>query len=227
MIIRNWMESDPAIVSSDTPVTEVQRMVHDKRLRYVCVVDDGRLRGVLTRKGLAEAAAQVARTQNLSEVDYFVNHLKVKDVMRRLPETVSPNDTVEYSMIYGREKQVSFFPVMDNDRLVGIITEYEISRALARILGTEESWRGITLAPMKVGPGLLGRICGVVEGAGACVMGLFTLPVNGGDEKKVILRFTATDLQAVVDALKGDGYDIFEVTSDITACEMDQEQVVC
>jgi acetoin utilization protein AcuB len=227
MIIRNWMESDPAVVTSDTPVAEVQRLIQDKRLRYVCVVDQGRLRGVLTRKGLAECVAQVARTQNLSEVDYFVNHLKVRDVMRRMPETVSPNDTVEYSMIHGRQKHVSFFPVMDGDRLVGIITEYEISRALAQILGTEESWRGITLAPMRIGPGLLGRICAVVEGAGACVMGLFTLSVENGEEKKVILRFTADDLQTVVDALKGAGYEIFEVTSDITACEMDQEKVIC
>lgn len=227
MIIRNWMEPDPITVTGDTPVTEAQRLIQDKRLRYLCVVDEGRLRGVLTRKGMAEAAAQVARTQNLSEVDYFVNYLKVKDVMRRMPETVSQNDTVEYSMIYGRQKQVSFFPVMDGDRLVGVITEYEISRALAQILGTRESWRGITLAPIKVEPGLLGRICAVVEGAGACVMGLFTLSVENGKEKKVILRFTADDLQAVVDALKGAGYDIFEVTSDITACELDQEKVVC
>ncbi|MBU0516160.1 MAG: CBS domain-containing protein [Proteobacteria bacterium] len=227
MIISNWMEPDPITVAGDTPVTEAQRLIQDKRLRYLCVVDDGRLRGVLTRKGMAEAAAQVARTQNIHEVDYFVNHLKVKDVMRRMPETVSQNDTVEYSMIYGRQKQVSFFPVMDGKHLVGVITEYEISRALAQILGTEESWRGITLAPMKIEAGTLGRIAAAAEKAGGCLMGVFTLSIEGGDEKKVILRFTAEDLQAVVDALKGAGYDIFEVTSDITACEMDQEKVVC
>ncbi|MEW6267237.1 MAG: CBS domain-containing protein [Thermodesulfobacteriota bacterium] len=221
MIVRNWMQKNPITVTGDTPVVEAQHLVSEHDLRILPVMEGGRLRGVLTRKNLNEAANCVARTQNIHEVNYFVNRLKVKDLMNRMVKTVDINDTVEYCMLKGRRESVSTFPVLENGVLVGLVSEVEIFESLLHILGAEERWEGITLEPMEVKHGTLGRIAQTAEAAGATIHGLLTMRLKDSTLKKVILRFETADLDQVVKSLETAGYKVFEVISDVQACRLE------
>ena len=143
MILRNWMRKEPVTVTSDSSVLEATRIIAETNLRALPVVDEGQLRGIVTRRDLLGAADLVARTQDMHEVEYYTHRLKIKDLMIRWPKTMTVDDTVEYCMLKGQEEQVSFYPVMDGDQLMGTVSSVEIFRSLAQILGTGEKWRGI------------------------------------------------------------------------------------
>jgi acetoin utilization protein AcuB len=141
MIVRKWMRPNPLTVGSDTLVTEAKRIITEHKLPGLPVVDDGRLRGLVTPAHCLRASHFVTRTQDPDELTYFVTRLKVKDIMVRNPATVDASDTVEHCLSKGQVLGVSQFPVMEDGRVVGIISAGEIFSLCTWLLGALERAR--------------------------------------------------------------------------------------
>ena len=216
MLVRNWMQPEPMTISSDMLVSEAKRLLSENALHALPVVDGGRLRGLVTRANLLRTGHFVLRTQNPAELDYFATRLKVRDIMVRNPATVRADDTMEHCLLKGQELGVAQFPVMDGERVAGIISANEIFQLAAHCLGAWERRSGVTLAPLSLGPGALGRIADVAEAAGAVLQALYTVgrydgePDDAYPEKKIIVRFHARDVGAVVAALNDAGFAVIE-----------------
>lgn len=223
MILRNWMEKDPVIVGSETMVSEAIALLVENNLRALPVVDDGVLRGLVTRKDLQGCATAVSRAQNEHENEHFLSRLKIKDIMIRMPHTVDAGDSVEYCMLKGQEELIRNYPVMENGKLVGLVSSLELFSALSSILGADEIWCGITLEPMLIESGTIGKVTRVVDAAGAVLYGVFTMRLPGMREKRIILRFDGgSDVDAVARALEEAGYRILEKTSAVQTCGADR-----
>ncbi len=134
MLVCDWMQREPLTTGSDTLVSEAKRLMSEHQLHALPVVDDGRLRGLITRANLLRMGHFVLRTQNPDEFSFFVTRLKVKDIMVRQPATVQAGDTMEECLARGRELGVGQFPVLDGDRLVGVISANEIFQLAAHCL---------------------------------------------------------------------------------------------
>ncbi len=216
MIVRNWMQPNPMVIDSDTLLSEAKRMLTENNLHGLPVVDGGRLRGLITRANCLRAAHFALRSQSQDELNFFSNKLKVKDLMVRNPTTVDANDTMEHCLHLGQEKGVAQLPVMDGDQVVGIISANEIFSLAAHFLGAWEKRSGVTLAPLELKPGLIGRITDIVEAAGAEVQAIY--PIGKPEEinpqehhrKRVIIRFHCADTPNVVKALEEAGFPVIE-----------------
>ena len=64
MIVRHWMQADPAVIASDTLVSDAERTLSENNLHALPVVDDERLRGLVTRASLLRMSHFVQRTQS-------------------------------------------------------------------------------------------------------------------------------------------------------------------
>lgn len=216
MIVRNWMQRQPLTIGGDVQVSEAKRLISENKLQALIVVDArGRLRGLVTRANLLRLGHFVMQTQNPDEFNFFATRLRVRDVMVRNPATVDIGDTIEECLRKGRELGVAQFPVLDNDKkVVGIISANEIFQLAAHFAGAWEKRNGVMLAPLNLGPGVLGRIADVTEAAGAVLQAIYPIQLHhepeGGDEKSVILRFHAANVAAVVTALETAGFAVAE-----------------
>ena len=216
MIVRHWMQSNPKTIPSATLVSEAKQLLSDNNLHALPVVDNGRLRGLVTRANMLRMGHFVLRTQSADEFNFFVNRLKVRDVMVRNPATVQCDDTMEYCLLKGQELGVAQFPVMDGEEVAGLISANEIFQLAAHCMGAWERRSGVTLAPLKLGPGVLGRIADVAQSAGAVLQAIYPVGRNeqaagdGFPEKTVILRFHATAIDKVVTALDEAGFPVLE-----------------
>jgi acetoin utilization protein AcuB len=212
MIVRNWMKSNPIIIPSDTLASEAKRLLIDNNLAALPVVDNGRLRGLVTRANMVRMGHYVTRTQNPDELSFFVNRLRVRDIMVRNPATVRADDTMEHCLVYGQQLMVAQFPVMEEEQVVGIISANEIFRLAAHILGAWERRNGLTLPAVRLGPGVLGKIADVAEAAGAVLQAIYPVTQHdkkaddGYPEKTIILRFHAPEMEQVVSALEAAGF---------------------
>lgn len=216
MIVRNWMQSNPIVVGSDTLLSEAKQLLTDNNLHGLPVVDDGRLRGLITRANCLRAAHCVLRTQNIDELNFFSNRIKVKDLMVRNPATVEANDTMEHALQHGQQLGIAQFPVMDQGQVVGMISANEIFSLAAHFLGAWEKRSGVTLAPMELRPGIIGKITDIVAAAGAEVQAIYPIgkpeDINPQEhhQKKVIVRFRSDNTKIVVKALEDAGYPVIE-----------------
>ena len=115
------MHSDPVTVKTDASLAETKRVMEENGFGLLLVVsDDEKLRGFITRGSLNGVT------------DW---EIPVEKVCFEARFAVSPADTVEKAALILLENRLVLLPVVEEERLVGVITQSEILRALADGLG--------------------------------------------------------------------------------------------
>ena len=138
VLVSNWMKTNPKLISGDMLVSEAKQLLVENNLNALLVVDDYmHLRGMITRHNVMRMSHYVLRTQNPDELNFFVNRLRVRDIMVRNPVTVQINDSMKKCLNIGNELMVAQFPVLKGDEVVGIISAKEIFQLAAYYVGTE------------------------------------------------------------------------------------------
>lgn len=206
MYVKDWMTVDPVVVSPDTPVLEAQRIMKERRIRRLPVVERGKLVGIVTYRDLMEASPSSASTLSIYEMHYLLSKLTVADVMARDLVVVGPDESAEHAVLLGAEKGVGALPVVHRGKLIGIATEADIVRAYLAMLGAREELVRVTLRDVDVQRGTLREIGQVVEEAGCELVSVFTLPQKASDLCMVVIRARGRDQGAVEKALKLKGY---------------------
>ena len=119
-------KSGPLIhVRSGDMVVEALRQMRDNRVRAVLVIDDGVLVGIVT---LGDCAIKVL----LPGLD--AKQTPVGQVMTGNLVTVKPDDPLEGCMAMMAERGYRHLPVLDADKVVGVISMGEVVKEIIRDL---------------------------------------------------------------------------------------------
>jgi CBS domain-containing protein len=127
-LVRDWMTSEPFMVNPETRLTEAYRLMQEHRIRRLPVMADGKLIGIVTLGDLREAGAAGEGSE--------AGKKRVDVAMHSGPFTVSPEASLSEAARIMLQHKVSGLPVMEDDRLIGIITESDIFRA---VMGEERA----------------------------------------------------------------------------------------
>jgi len=128
--VRDWMTPDPVTIDPQTTLPEAHHLMKECGIRRLPVVADGQLVGIVTLGDLREASPSSACALSIYELNYALARLTVKHIMTRDPITIAPDFSVEAAARLMLEHKIGGLPVMDNERVVGIITESDIFRML-------------------------------------------------------------------------------------------------
>ncbi len=209
MKVKHWMTKDPITVSPDTLAVEAQKIMKENKIRRLPVVDKGKLAGMVTFRNLIEAAPSSATSLSIHELNYLILKIKVKDLMKKNVIAVSPEDTVIDAIVLGVDKGIGGFPVVDDQgRLVGIITETQIARAMIQLFGTDAKNEIISLENVDLQPGTFGKIVTLVEKLGINIISMFSLPRRTTDLLRVYIRIRSGQRETAIAELNKAGYEI-------------------
>ena len=108
---------------------DVLRLEH---IRHMPVVDDdGVLVGILSQRDLFRSALARALGYGEHAQDALMGRLLVKDVMTNDPTTIGPKATLTEAAQTMLEAKIGSLPVVEGERLVGILTEADFVRYFA------------------------------------------------------------------------------------------------
>ncbi|MCF8032464.1 MAG: CBS and ACT domain-containing protein [Desulfarculaceae bacterium] len=206
MKIRHWMTPDPITVSTDTLLLDAQKLMSEKKIRRLPVVDKkGRLVGMITSRHILAATPSGATTLSVHEMYGLLGKLTVGEVMQKKVETVGPEDLVQEVVLRGHAEGIGAYPVIEDGKLIGIATESEIFNALVELIGPREGTSIIELANVELAKevGATGRIASVIEKRGVPVEAIFTAPHRASAGNHVYIRARTSNksgLQADLDA---------------------------
>ncbi|MEW5986356.1 MAG: CBS domain-containing protein [Chloroflexota bacterium] len=131
-LVKDWMSYDVTTVTPDTTLPEAHRLMSEKRIRRLPVLEDGRLVGIVTYGDIRGAEPSEATSLSIWELNYLVSRLRVEEIMTREPLTTRPEATVGEAAQVMLKNKISGLPVLTSDgKLVGIITESDIFRLVA------------------------------------------------------------------------------------------------
>jgi acetoin utilization protein AcuB len=139
MFVRNWMSAPALVVPPVAPVAAALSFMENRRIRRLAVVEDGRLVGIVTRGDLVGVLGHGGKVALNPE-------LTVGDVMTPKPIVVQREDTIETAAHVMLKAKVAGLPVMDGERLVGMITESDLFRAMCNLMGVGEPGARVVLA---------------------------------------------------------------------------------
>lgn len=127
--VEEFMETDLFTVQKDDLIDLVAEMMDWRRIRYMPVEDSkGRLSGLITSRLLLRHFARGSRSNGQDAP------IMVKDIMVKTPITIGPKATIVEALRIMRDKKIGCLPVVQNDELVGIITEMDFLRISARLI---------------------------------------------------------------------------------------------
>jgi CBS domain-containing protein len=147
--VRDIMDSNPATVHPDTPVEEVIALLRKNGLPGVPVVDEeGKCVGIVTEADLVLPDDQgdlhlphyinlFGGTVFLEPLSRFEGRLRkafastAGDMMTRDPNTVSPYTSAKDAARLLHESGHNRLPVVEDGRLVGVVTRLDLLGALA------------------------------------------------------------------------------------------------
>jgi CBS domain-containing protein len=131
MLVREWMTTVLVTVRPDAPVAEAQHLMRHRRIRHLPVVEGERLAGIITDRDVRTTLPSPATSLAVSEIRYLLDRLLVERVMTRSVITIGPDATIADAVGLVLGHRIGALPVMEGDRLVGIITETDLLRAFA------------------------------------------------------------------------------------------------
>lgn len=146
MLVRERMSTQPVTITADTPITEALRVMRQRHVRRLPVLDEeGRLTGIVSEKDLLYASPSPATSLSIYEMHYLLSQLKVTEVMTTSVITVPPDTPLEEAARIMADHKIGGLPVVEGDRLVGIITETDIFEVFLELLGGRMKGLRLTL----------------------------------------------------------------------------------
>jgi acetoin utilization protein AcuB len=122
-------------IHSDALVRGAVELMRSRHLRHVPVVDRaGRLVGIVTDRDLRQVMFDPAVQARLARATDALRGLTVRDVMTWGAVTVTPATSIRDAAQLMHERKIGSLPVVDGDRVVGILTERDVLAAFRDLL---------------------------------------------------------------------------------------------
>lgn len=139
MLVRDVMTLRPVTVRpSDTLLTAKARMEATHCRRLPVLDDEGRLVGIITDRDLRLATHSPLILRERWEDEWLLTRTEVDACMTPDPITVAADDPVEKAVDLLLAHTISGLPVLEGDRLVGIVTVTDLLRALRDLLHSRQ-----------------------------------------------------------------------------------------
>ncbi|ENN85269.1 hypothetical protein RHSP_54433 [Rhizobium freirei PRF 81] len=149
MLIQDIMTPAPVTVKMSAPIAEAAKLLLDKHLSGLPVVDGkGVVVGIISEGDFLRRGELKTERQRSALLEFFVspgrlaqeyahaNGRLVEEVMTSPVKTISPFSSISEAVDVMERESIKRLPVVDGGKLVGIVTRSDLLRALAGILAT-------------------------------------------------------------------------------------------
>ena len=213
MLVAERMSREPITISRDTPVPDALKLMRDRKVRRLPVVDSkGRPIGIVSEKDLLYASPSPATTLSIYEMQYLLSKISVMEVMTSKLITVTDDATLEEAARLMIDNQIGGLPVVHGDKLVGIITETDIFKIFLELLGGWEHGIRLTiLVPDE--KGLLCRLTEQIADLNGNIISLGTFLGDNPSNRKITLKVAGVDQDTLVKTIQPIVLEIIDVRS--------------
>jgi CBS domain-containing protein len=126
MKVKDIMQTDLAILELNDELSLADDIMKLGRIRHLPVADEGRLLGIISQRDLFKASLTSAMGYGEQVKREFMKAAVVKEVMVGEVITISPEAGIEEAGQLMLEKKIGCLPVIEDENLVGLITETDI-----------------------------------------------------------------------------------------------------
>lgn len=131
-LVRDVMSTDVFTLGRNDKLSIADDLMKQKRIRHIPVVDsDGALCGILTQRDLFRGILLRSLGYGSRAEEKLLESLSIKDAMHDEVLRVAPESTLRDAAKLMLSNKVGCLPVVDGERLVGMISEADFVKQFA------------------------------------------------------------------------------------------------
>lgn len=197
MTVTRYMTRDPVTVSPGDSLAAAQAKMHSRRIRELPVVENDGPIGMLSDRDIRQHIG-------------FLQQTKVNAAMSASVVTVSPSSTLEEAAQLVLEHKIGGLPVVEDGKLVGIITTSDLLGAFLELTGAEENGTVRIDLTADGERSDLTDACEIVRREGGRTLSVGT-HADPGNPRIFHLRVRADDPERIAKTLAEGGYGVLGI----------------
>jgi acetoin utilization protein AcuB len=189
MFISDWMTKKVFTVTPDDNITTAIKLLKEKKIKHLPVVKNGgSVVGILSDRDIKDYTPSKATTFEIRELNYILFTTKVKEIMVKKVITAPPTMAIEEAAMIMYDNNIGCLPVVEHNKLTGIISDKDLFRVLVDITGVRHGGNRFYVV-MKDKPGVTGEVLDIVKKHGFTIDSVLTTyeGVKKG-QKRVVVR---------------------------------------
>jgi acetoin utilization protein AcuB len=204
VIVQNMMQKNTVTIHSEETIGTALKLMLEKDVRYLPVVDDsGNLLGLVTDREVKDASPSIFH-QNEHPEDF---EKPVSTIMKNAVFTAHPLDIAEELSTIFYEHNISCIPVLEDNKLVGLVTEREMLHAFIQLTGTHQPGSHLEVAvPNEAGQ--LAKVASALKDFHLNISSVLVYPSHDEKEKIVVFRVGTMNPLPVIEHLIDHGYEV-------------------
>ena len=134
ILVRDIMQTSFVTVSAGDTLSTVEDIMTLSGVRHMPVVRRGALVGVVSERDLLRASLSNLTGFRQEERRAFLQVVEITRVMSTPPVVISPDAEIEQAARLLAEKSIGCLPVIEEGKLIGLLTETDVLRCIAGTL---------------------------------------------------------------------------------------------
>ncbi|WP_031480892.1 CBS domain-containing protein [Maridesulfovibrio frigidus] len=200
------MLKDFVTVTPETLVKDADKLLEDNQLWMLLVKDGEDLVGYVTKEDVRAALPSIITSLEKHELNYLLDKITVKDVVRKTITTIPPETDIEAAADLMFEMNLSGLAVVDEDeKLIGYINRNKMLEVLVEEMGLKHGGSRIVVEAEER-TGVLYELAGIISNMKYSIIstGLF----YHKSRRMVVVRIDTEDPAPVISALKERGHKV-------------------
>ncbi len=192
MKVKNWMITEVITITPDKTVEDALQLMKLHSIRHLPVVEEGKLKGLVTESSLRP---------------YLFNDklkLPLKEVMIINPIVIDPETSIDEAARLIYKYKIGGLPVVSQGRLVGIITVTDILEAFIELMGILKASSRLDVIPKEDN---LDDVLEEIKKRGGKIISI-GMDVNLNGEKVYFIRLEKMPLENLASSLESKGHKV-------------------
>ncbi len=207
MLVRKKMKKDLITITKDERMTTAKKILKEKNIRHLPVVDGKKLVGLVSNMDIRKAEASPATSLEIRELHYLLDKITVGEIMTRNVITISPDISVEEAATLLHDNKIGCLPVVEDGNLVGIITENDVMEILIDVMGMNEKGSRLEVL-LEDKPGALAEVTRIIKEHNVNIISVVTDIADEPGKRITTFKLKTFYFEPIRKALEAAGYPV-------------------
>ena len=207
MLVRKKMKKDLITITKDERMITARKIMKEKNIRHLPVVDGKKLIGLVTNMDIRKAEASPATSLEIRELHYLLDKLTVGEIMTRNVITISPDISVEEATTLIHDNKIGCLPVVEDGNLVGMITENDVMAILIEVMGMKEKGSRLEVV-VEDKPGALADVTRIIKEHNVNIISVVTDVADEAGKRVVVFKLKTFYFEPIKKALEAGGFPV-------------------
>lgn len=202
MIIERRMTRNPVTCSPEISLADATTLMKHEKVSRLPVLDKERhLVGIITEKDILYASPSPATSLSIHEMAYLLSKLTVSKLMQKKVVTINKNTTVEEAARTMVDQDLSCLPVIENNKLIGIITKTDMFKVLLELFGARHFGVRVSYI-VEDKPGTIAHITAALEKKGIDIISFATFMGTDPSNSILTMKVQGASMAETIEIIK-------------------------